>query len=290
MSHLAIKVSYIFVAFLLAIGASCLASCANESALDSEYESSLARTEHEANVSASSGMQSQAMNSGTEELIVGVWKTTGVMMDGKMIPNVRLEEDYSYAGTQINLREDMTCLFQRGNIRDIGGWQYYGKEGNQLRIAIKIENTLYYGIVVLGETNYLFLKNENNELEDPMPIMVKKITLAPRDYQTQEGSRLSESQKTRGEENASIRASRYLEITAFSFDGLVEQLEYEGFSYSEAVYGAEHCGSDWNEQAAKKAKAYLNIMSFSRSELIEQLEYEGFTRNQAEYGVAKEYY
>lgn len=94
---------------------------------------------------------------------------------------------------------------------------------------------------------------------------------------------------TSGERNALDKAVSYLNIMAFSHDGLVEQLEYEGYTHSEAVYGADHCGADWKEQAAKKAKKYLEIMSFSRSGLIEQLEYEGFTTEEATYGVNKVY-
>jgi hypothetical protein len=70
----------------------------------------------------------------------------------------------------------------------------------------------------------------------------------------------------------------------------VEQLEYEGYSHTEAVYGADNCGADWNEQAAKSAANYLDYTSFSRSELIEQLEYEGFPHSQAVYGVEQNGY
>ena len=70
----------------------------------------------------------------------------------------------------------------------------------------------------------------------------------------------------------------------------VEQLEYEGYSHTEAVYGADNCGADWNEQAAKSAANYLDYTSFSRSGLIEQLEYEGFTHSQAVYGVEQNGY
>lgn len=90
---------------------------------------------------------------------------------------------------------------------------------------------------------------------------------------------------TTGERNALGRAHEYLNYSAFSYSGLIDQLKYEGFSDSEAQYAADHCGADWNEQAAKRAAEYLDYSSFSRSGLIEQLEYEGFTRSQAEYGV-----
>lgn len=65
---------------------------------------------------------------------------------------------------------------------------------------------------------------------------------------------------------------------------------YDGFTSSQAAYGADNCGANWNNQAAKKAKSYLELMSFSRDELINQLEYEGFTRAQAEYGAAQNGY
>jgi hypothetical protein len=90
---------------------------------------------------------------------------------------------------------------------------------------------------------------------------------------------------TMGERNALAKAEDYLAVTAFSREGLIEQLEYEGFSHSDAVYGADHCGANWNQQAALKAQDYLSCMSFSRQGLIDQLGFDGFTHNQAVYGV-----
>lgn len=94
---------------------------------------------------------------------------------------------------------------------------------------------------------------------------------------------------TSGEKNALKRAKEYLDYTAFSYTGLIEQLEYEGYSNSEATYAVKNCGADWNEQAVKKAKQYLEYSAFSKDSLTEQLEYEGFTHEQAVYGVNKSY-
>lgn len=94
------------------------------------------------------------------------------------------------------------------------------------------------------------------------------------------------SNLTMGQKNALRSAENYLNALAFSHDGLIHQLEYEGYSTEDATYAADNCGADWNEQAAKCAKNYLDTMSFSRSGLIQQLEYEGFTPSQAEYGVS----
>lgn len=95
----------------------------------------------------------------------------------------------------------------------------------------------------------------------------------------------SSSSASKGEQNALSSVKAYLGTMPFSHSGLVKQLEYEGYSHTEAKYGADNCGADWNEQAAKAAKNYLDLMSFSRSGLIKQLEYEGYTRSQAEYGA-----
>lgn len=88
-----------------------------------------------------------------------------------------------------------------------------------------------------------------------------------------------------GQSNAVKKAKQYLKFMAFSYDGLIKQLEFEGYSNEEAVYGVDHCDADWNEQAVKKAKSYLDLMAFSRDGLIEQLEFEGFTHDQAVYGA-----
>jgi len=88
-----------------------------------------------------------------------------------------------------------------------------------------------------------------------------------------------------GKLNALRSAESYLRYSAFSYKGLIEQLEFENYSNEEAKYAADNCGADWNEQAAKSAKSYLEYSSFSRQGLIEQLEFEGFTHEQAVYGA-----
>ncbi|MBQ4430106.1 MAG: Ltp family lipoprotein, partial [Synergistaceae bacterium] len=97
---------------------------------------------------------------------------------------------------------------------------------------------------------------------------------------------------TMGELNALASAKLYLSTMAFSYSGLVKQLEdFEGYSHAEAEYAVKNCGADWNEQAAKKAKEYLDVMPFSRRGLMDQLvQFEGFTKKQAEYGVKQNGY
>lgn len=85
--------------------------------------------------------------------------------------------------------------------------------------------------------------------------------------------------------NAVQKAAEYLSFAAFSRQGLIEQLKYEGFSEADATYGADAAGADWNAQAALKAQEYLDLTGFSRTGLIEQLQFEGFTSAEATYGA-----
>lgn len=95
----------------------------------------------------------------------------------------------------------------------------------------------------------------------------------------------SENTPTTGQRNALDKAKSYLKHSNFSYQRLIEQLEYEKFSTEEAIYAVDNCGADWNEQAIRKAKSYLEHSSFSYSGLIKQLEYEKFTTEQATYAV-----
>lgn len=100
-----------------------------------------------------------------------------------------------------------------------------------------------------------------------------------------EKSEIATTTTSISQKNALASAKNYLSTMAFSYSGLVKQLEYEEYSHDDAVYAVDNCGADWNEQAAKSAENYLSTMSFSRNSLIKQLEYEGFTNEQAVYGA-----
>lgn len=90
-----------------------------------------------------------------------------------------------------------------------------------------------------------------------------------------------QSDTTLEQKNALSKAKDYLNYSFFSYTGLIEQLEFDGFTTEDATYAADNCNADWYEQAAQKAKDYLDFSSFSYSGLIEQLEFEGFTNDEA---------
>lgn len=142
---------------------------------------------------------------------------------------------------------------------------------------------------------------QNTEAPEEMPLddaatSGESVTNAPNASVTQSsngsssaqsagGNNAAASGETIGQRNALRSAQSYLQVMAFSREGLIEQLEYEQFSHEDAVYAVDHCGADWNEQALECAKSYLNTTAFSYQGLVDQLEYEGFTSEQARYGV-----
>lgn len=93
------------------------------------------------------------------------------------------------------------------------------------------------------------------------------------------------SKESKGQQNARKSAANYLKFMTFSRSGLIQQLQFEGFSIGESTYGVDVQGVDWNAQAAKSAANHLRYSSYSRSSLISQLEFEGFTNEQASFGA-----
>lgn len=94
-----------------------------------------------------------------------------------------------------------------------------------------------------------------------------------------------EDNLTTGQKNALRKAESYLSVSAFSANGLIEQLEFEGFTESDAAFAVANCGADWNEQALNKAQDYLSISAFSYSGLYNQLSFEGFLPQEAQYAI-----
>lgn len=81
------------------------------------------------------------------------------------------------------------------------------------------------------------------------------------------------------------KAQEYLDYSAFSRSGLIEQLEYEGFPTDAATVAVDSLHVNWTAQADAKAKEYIDYQAFSHSGLVEQLVYEGFSQADAEHGA-----
>ena len=153
-----------------------------------------------------------------------------------------------------------------------------------MQLCVTEHKGFLYSFVITarGDGDDLLYADELNKLLNSIKFTDNKITST--DKPKTNNSSITNSH-TLGEQNALKEAISYLGVSAFSKQGLIEQLEYEGYSLAEATYAVENCGANWNAQAAKSAKQYLDIMSFSRSGLIDQLLHEGFTQEEAAYGV-----
>lgn len=102
---------------------------------------------------------------------------------------------------------------------------------------------------------------------------------------------------TLSQQNAVKTALNYVDLMAFSKEGLIEQISSEyadGFPREDAEFAVSYLEKnklvDWNVEAAQCARNYLDIMSFSRDGLYQQMTSESgdkFTKEQAEYALSQ---
>lgn len=85
--------------------------------------------------------------------------------------------------------------------------------------------------------------------------------------------------------NALESAKTYVQIAAYSYEGLITQLEEACYTHEDAVYAADNCGADWDAQAVRAAKEYAGTLIYDNSRLAERLIQDGFTQEQAERAV-----
>ena len=87
--------------------------------------------------------------------------------------------------------------------------------------------------------------------------------------------------------NAIEKAKDYIRVLDFSKTGLIDQLEFEGFSEEDSKFAVDHIEVDWNEECYKKAESYMKLMNYSEQGLRDQLDFEGFTQSEIDYAVNK---
>src|SRR5699024_10995826 len=98
---------------------------------------------------------------------------------------------------------------------------------------------------------------------------------SPEAATTSASSHSEEPQVSAEVQNAIGAAQSYLQVSAFSKKGLIQQLSSQAadaYDRSVAVKAVNHLDVNWNKQAVKAAKNYLSFSSFSRQGLIQQLE------------------
>jgi hypothetical protein len=96
---------------------------------------------------------------------------------------------------------------------------------------------------------------------------------------------------TASQQNAVREAQQYLATSAFSRQGLIDQLSSSygsGYSVADATAAVDSLNADWNAEAVKSAKQYLSMQGFSCTNLIQQLDSsygDKYTVAQATYGA-----
>jgi hypothetical protein len=102
------------------------------------------------------------------------------------------------------------------------------------------------------------------------------------------------AQSLTGPQKNAVRAAQsYLNISAFSRDGLIDQLSSQagnGFNVNDATKAVDSLNVDWNQEAVKSAQQYLKMMGFSCRGLIQQLSSRAggkFTEPQATFGAQR---
>ena len=242
----------------------------------------------------------------SSDVIVGTWLGEMKFSDSDMF---YLDESQN---VRLTIKKDNTIAVRFGDDEKIYLWEFVGENNGvwQYKIVAKgdtsgssidfiyVDENVYQNangseseglagkiIVTTGDNSVIYKRAENRNSSK-----VQASTSSTSTTETPAKSNVVSSKISIGKQNALKKADEYLNVMAFSYSGLIEQLEYEGFSTEDATYAVDHCGADWMEQAAKKAEEYLNTMAFSRSGLIDQLEYEGFTSEQAKYGAEQNGY
>ena len=103
------------------------------------------------------------------------------------------------------------------------------------------------------------------------------------DSGSQSGSQTAAA--TENQQKALDKANEYVDTLPLSHDGLIKQLEYDGYTTDVATYAADNCSANWNKEAKEMAEQYMDSTTYTYKEMVRQLEAEGFTKEQAKFGA-----
>ena len=88
-----------------------------------------------------------------------------------------------------------------------------------------------------------------------------------------------------GEQDALNEARDYISALGISKTRLTDYLIDDGFTESEAAYGVDNCGADWDQEALQKARSYMSVLGPSKDDLERYLLGDGFVDSEVEYAV-----
>ena len=103
------------------------------------------------------------------------------------------------------------------------------------------------------------------------------------DSGSQSGSQTAAA--TENQQKALDKANEYVDTLPLSREGLIKQLEYDGYTTDVATYAADNCSTNWNKEAKEMAEQYMDSTTYTYKDMVQQLETEGFTKEQAKFGA-----
>lgn len=111
-------------------------------------------------------------------------------------------------------------------------------------------------------------------------------TSSPTPYESSSSSvEVQGNSATREQSNALSAAVAYLDYSAFSKQGLYDQLIFEEYPADAAQYAIDNISADWNQNALQTAKDYLDFTSFSDQGLYDQLIHDKYTPDEAQFAI-----
>lgn len=156
-------------------------------------------------------------------------------------------------------------------------------------IVVPLVNSATANVLDDTATNMETLTQEYGESVEPT-----ETEVAPEPETTPEETEApAEPEMTMEEEQAIFAALDYLDYSAFSKQGLIDQLssEYgEQFPVKVAEQAVASLDVDWNAEAVEAAQDYVDYSSFSCESLVDQLSSEygdQFTTKQARHGATE---
>lgn len=183
---------------------------------------------------------------------------------------------------QLRLAQDAWMTYRDENCEF-----YYDPEGGT--IAAVNANDCFMSATAARAKELETLAGSSTALAAPPSPPAQSTTPAPSTPNTSNAA-----QSLTGPQKNAVRvAQSYLNISAFSRDGLIEQLSSQagnGFNINDATKAVDSLNVDWNQEAVKSAQQYLKMMGFSCSGLVQQLSSRAgakFTEKQATFGAQR---
>ena len=134
-------------------------------------------------------------------------------------------------------------------------------------LAVRIIITLIIAAGLAAEGFFLYkygpamyetyMYGDNNNITYEMP---------DSDSGSQSGSQTAAA--TENQQKALDKANEYVDTLPLSREGLIKQLEYDGYTTDVATYAADNCSTNWNKEAKEMAEQYMDSTTYTYKDMV----------------------